>query len=89
MNNEDLLFNPEKGGSFRTEYQEPPKSKLTQLIIKISGGKLDETKANYVLLGVLAMIVIATIIILYSNFGGESGGGAHPGDTGVVPAGEE
>lgn len=64
----DLIFNPEKNNSEKKFYSESQKSKLAEWLIKISGGKLDETKANYVMIGILAAIILATIIVIVSGF---------------------
>lgn len=70
-----MIFNPD-GQKFGAGKYRPPmvKSKLAEFIVKISGGKLDETKANYVMLAILGVIILATIIVVVSSFGG--GGGA-------------
>ena len=70
----DLIFNPERGNLGGDKYygQGPQKSKLAEFIIKLSGGKLDEQKANLVMAGLLIVIVIATITIIYSTFAGNS-----------------
>lgn len=70
----DLIFNPDKNNFRNKSYnqnQETPKSKLAEWLIKISGGKIDEQKANYLMLGILGIIIFITIVILYSTFGGE------------------
>lgn len=64
----DLIFNPGKDGSEKKFYSENQKSKLAEWLIKISGGKLDETKANYVMIGILAAIILATIIVILFAF---------------------
>lgn len=72
--NENLIFNPDNKNFGGDKYRPPAvKSKLSEWLIKLSGGKLDETKANYVMLVMLGVIILATIIVVYSSF---SGGGA-------------
>lgn len=64
----DLIFNPGKDGSEKNFYSGNQKSKLAEWLIKISGGKLDETKVNYVMIGILTAIILATIIVILSAF---------------------
>lgn len=72
----DIEYNPSNkgfGSGYNTrDFYKP--SKLVAWIIKLSGGKLNESQANYVLLAVLGAIVLATAIILISTFGGRGSG---------------
>jgi len=82
MSDENIIFNPDNKGWDKSKYYNiAPKSKLAKWLIKISGGKLDETKANYVMLVILGIIILATIIVVISNFGGMG-----DGDTKNFPA---
>ena len=42
--------------------------KLVDIIVKISGGSISKRRANYVLLGAVAMIFIISFAIFYNSF---------------------
>lgn len=68
---DNLIFNPDSqrhGFDSNEHYNMSPKSKMAEFIIKLSGGKLDENKANFVLLTILGIIIISTIIIILTSF---------------------
>lgn len=51
----------------RPEYNRSD-SKLVKIVVKLSGGRVDETQANYVLLG-FAILVFATSLFLFLGGG--------------------
>lgn len=70
---DNLIFNPNNQNFNVNQYQGPSqKSKLAEFLIKISGGKINEESVNYIMLGILGAIILATIIVLWSSFGGGS-----------------
>lgn len=48
---------------------QPKQSVMVGWIIKISGGKIDDTKANYVLLGIAVIFTVLTIIMVMNMLG--------------------
>ena len=72
--NEKLIFNPDNQTRFGVGRYRPSltKSKLAEWLIKLSNGKLNETTVNYAMLAILGIIILATIIVALSSFGGSS-----------------
>ena len=56
-----------------SQFEEEPRgiqNKMVNFIMKISGGAIKEEKhANYVLLGIVAVIFIISFLVLKSSFG--------------------
>ncbi len=61
-------FEEEKSFTASKQYRQSSTSKIIQLVMKYSGGKIkDEQHAIYVLIGLVVIIVILTMIIWPSN----------------------
>jgi len=69
----NVEFNPqenqEKGFKNTSSNPQPKRSVMVGWIMKLSGGKIDETKANYVLLGIAVIFTILTIAMIMNIFG--------------------
>ena len=66
-----------EGEEFRRPSQsfQTPTPKIVEWVIKYSGGAIkDEKQANYVLIGFVALVIIISLFLIFSN----SGGGAKP-----------
>ncbi|HBH71637.1 MAG TPA: hypothetical protein DDX26_02130 [Candidatus Yonathbacteria bacterium] len=50
----------------RPEYRRQG-SKLVKVVIKLSGGRVDETQANYILLGVAVLALIISLFLFFSS----------------------
>ncbi|KKT09380.1 MAG: hypothetical protein UV86_C0008G0001, partial [Candidatus Nomurabacteria bacterium GW2011_GWB1_43_20] len=48
----------------RPEYRRQG-SKLVKVVIKLSGGRVDETQANYILLGVAVLALIISLFLFF------------------------
>lgn len=67
---DNIEFNPQdkefKNVSFDTA---PKQSKMVGWVVKLSGGRMDEAQANYVLLGIAVIFLILTAIIVMNIMG--------------------
>lgn len=63
---------PEKIGDARSYYEEPKSSKMTDWVIRLSGGLIkNERQANYILLAMIAVVFIIVGIIFINSFSGK------------------
>ncbi|MEK7621867.1 MAG: hypothetical protein AAB415_01680 [Patescibacteria group bacterium] len=66
MSNDQMTINPE-GADFYRPSDGRKRGSLPALIIKLSGGKIDEAGANRVLLGFAIIVFIISVIILITT----------------------
>lgn len=65
---ENIEFNPQEKEFKNVSFDTAPKqSKMVGWVSKLSGGKLSESQANYVLLGIAAIFLIFTVITFMRN----------------------
>lgn len=68
MSDEQMIIEPEGSDFYRPMERRARRGGLVGLVIKMSGGKMSETGANYVLLAFAIIAIIISIIILMITF---------------------
>lgn len=68
MSDNQMTIEPESSDFYRPTIRPKQSGKIVSWVIKLSGGKMSEAGANYVLLGVAVIIFVASIIILAVTF---------------------
>lgn len=82
MDNNDVQLNTyHPSEDFSNKKKSGFGNKLIGLIIKLSGGKMNERQANYVILGLVAVIFIISIVILFNAISLPA-----PSSTEMIPA---
>lgn len=67
---ENMEFNPHEKEFSNVSFDASPKqSKMVGWVIKLSGGRIDETRANYVLLGIAGIFLVLTVIVVMNMMG--------------------
>ncbi len=66
----EMKSSPGPTPTSRKDFPNPQTPKMIQLVIKWSGGSFNETQAQYILLGVV-LVMIGVSIYLFSSGGGE------------------
>lgn len=67
---ENMEFNPHEKEFSNVSFEPSPKqSKMVGWVIKLSGGRVDETQANYVLLGIAGIFLILTVVVIMNMMG--------------------
>ncbi|HAS85018.1 MAG TPA: hypothetical protein DCS23_03055 [Candidatus Yonathbacteria bacterium] len=64
----------QSGGQFDFEEEQRPEynrsgSRLSRLVVRLSGGRVGETQANYVLVGFAVMAFVLSLLLFPSNAG--------------------
>lgn len=81
MDNDDVQLNIRRSSEdFSNKKKSGFGNKLANLIIKLSGGKIDEKQANYVIFTLVAIIFIISFVILFNAIGSSA-----PSSTETIP----
>ena len=67
MSNEQITIEPE-GSDFYRPTERKKRGGLIALVVKLSGGRITEAGAGYLLLGFAVLVFIISIIILATSF---------------------